>query len=302
MDPRVAALVPIIESFGFGASTITEVRSRFHAAAAAVPPPEGVVVAATELAEMPATTVRPVNGADGRVLHLHGGAFCIGSVEVQLGVPSAIALATGCEVVSPEYRLAPEHPCPAATEDAVAAWSAACAEGDRPLALTGDSAGAALAVLATVALRDDGQPLPSALGLLSPWVDLAGRSARWQDEGFVDVVLPRPLLRAAADAWLGGRPSDDPAATPLGADLSGLPPTLVHVGGDELLLADAVALAGRLAEAGVEVDLHVWPGMIHVFCAYPTLVPEAQRALAQLAGLVDRIRVERKEGDDVVPR
>ena len=293
----MAPLVPIIDSFGFDAPTIPEVRARFHAAAAAIPAPEGVAVEVGELGGLVATRIRPTGVTPaGRIVHLHGGAFCVGSVEVQLGVPAAIALATGHEVLAPEYRLAPEHPCPAAVEDAVAAWTAALDEGPTPAALTGDSAGATLAVLAAASLRDAGATMPPALGLLSPWVDLAGRSDRWHDEAFEDPVLPRALLRRAAEAWLGGRSTDDPAATPLGADLTGLPPTLVHVGGDELLLDDALALGARLARAGVDVDVHVWPGMIHVFCAYPTLVPEADRALAQLAGLVARVRHDRSEG------
>lgn len=222
------------------------------------------------------------------MLYLHGGGFVIGSVEVQTSMPAGLALATGCEVVAVEYRLAPEHPCPAATDDAVAAHEALRAEGAPIVALAGDSAGASLGVLTAVALRDRGLPLPGALLCFSPWTDLAGRSTRACEPEFHDAVLPSAFLEMAAAAYLAGRPPDDPAANPAAAELHGLPPTQVHVGGDELLLEDSVALARALAVAGVEAALHVWPGMIHVFPAYPTLAPERDRALGEAALLVAR--------------
>lgn len=289
MDARVQELLPIIEGFGLTAPTIDEARSRFHETASQIPPPDGVEIEPTTLAGLTAIRVRSEGGATGgRLLYLHGGGFVIGSVEVQTSMPAALALATGCEVVAVEYRLAPEHPCPAATDDAVAAHEALRAEGEPIVALAGDSAGASLCVLTAVALRDQGLPLPGALVCFSPWTDLAGRSARSQDPGVTDAVLPRRFLEMAASAYLAGRPPDDPAANPATADLRGLPPAQVHVGGDELLLEDSVGLVQALAMAGVEAALHVWPGMIHVFPAYPSLNPERDRALGEAAALVGR--------------
>ncbi len=279
-------LAPIIESFGLGAPTIPEVRARFHATASQIPAPEGVEVETTTVAGLVATRIRRAGGsADGRILHLHGGAYVVGSVEVQLGVPGRLALATGCEVVSVDYRVAPEAPLPAATADAVAAYRTLTDEGPVD-AISGDSAGGALAVLTAVALRDLGVAPPAALLAFSPWTDLAGTSARHRTPSFEDAVLPRDFLAMAAEAALGGRSPDDPEVTPTAADLRGLPPTMVHVGGDELLLGDAVALAEDLAGSGVEVALRSWPAMIHVFVAYPSLAPESDDALAEAAAFV----------------
>ena len=288
MDPRVAPLLPIIESFGLGAATIDEVRRRFQATAAAIPAPDGVTVEATAVAGREAVRVRPDGGdVRGRILYLHGGGYVIGSTTVQLGVPGRLALATAHEVISVDYRLAPEHVCPAATFDAVAAYEELLADGP-VAAIAGDSAGGALAVSTAVALRDAGIALPDALVAFSPWTDLGGTEARVLDPGFEDAVLPRAFLRMAAAAVLGGRDPDDPTATPVTADVRGLPRTIIHVGGDELLLDDSLRLAAHLAGHGVEVALRVWPGMIHIFVAYPQLVPESDRALAEVARFLDR--------------
>jgi monoterpene epsilon-lactone hydrolase len=245
-----------------------------------------VAVERTTVAGRDAIRVRPEgSGPSGRILYLHGGGYVIGSTPVCAGVPGRLALATGAEVVSVDYRLAPEHPCPAATEDAVAAYSALLEEG-AVQAIVGDSAGGALAVLTAVAVRDAGLQPPGALVAFSPWTDLTGSSQRFRDTSFHDAVLPRAFLMAASQAWLGDRDPDDPAATPLHADLSGLPPTAIHVGGDELLLEDSVRLADVLGQAGVQVDLRVWPRMIHSFVAYPNLAPESDEALAESARFI----------------
>jgi acetyl esterase/lipase len=253
MDPRVAELLPIIRSFGLDRPTIAEIRVAFAAAAAELPLPEGVAFAHAPLAGMAALRVRPEGKRpERRILYFHGGGYVFGGVEAQKGMACRLALATGLEVVQPEYRLAPEHPCPAATEDAVAAWQALTAE-DRPVAaIAGDSAGASLALLAAVAIRDAGLHPPPAILAFSPWADVGLSGPRYA-AGFHDVVLGRSLLPMAQAAYLAGRAGDDPEASPLYADLSDLPPVMIHAGGDELLLDDAPRLAARLAESGVEV-------------------------------------------------
>jgi monoterpene epsilon-lactone hydrolase len=286
VDPRVVPVLDTIRSFGLALPTIEQTRAAFEDVASAIPPPEGVAVERTTVAGRDAIRVRPEgSGPSGRILYLHGGGYVIGSTPAQTGVPGRLALATGAEVVSVDYRLAPEHPCPAATEDAVAAYSALLEEG-AVQAIVGDSAGGALAVLTAVAVRDAGLQPPGALVAFSPWTDLTGSSQRFRDTSFHDAVLPRAFLMAASQAWLGDRDPDDPAATPLHADLSGLPPTAIHVGGDELLLEDSVRLADVLGQAGVQVDLRVWPRMIHSFVAYPNLAPESDEALAESARFI----------------
>jgi epsilon-lactone hydrolase len=292
VDERVKELLPLIETFGLGAPTIPEARQRFTRAAAQVPPPDGVTVDQTSIAGIAAVRIRPSTGATaGRILYLHGGGFVIGAAEVQLSVPARLSLATACEVVSIDYRVAPEHPLPAATEDAVAAYKELLDDGP-VTAIAGDSAGGALALLAGVIIRDRVLPAADAIVAFSPWTDLSGESPRYNDPGFEDAVLPRLFLSLAADAALDGWSPEDPRVTPLTADLRGLPPTMIHVGGDELVLADSLRLGNRLAVSGVETTLHVWPGMIHVFVAYPQLVPESDQALAEVAAFLDAQRTK----------
>ncbi len=241
---------------------------------------------------MTAVRVRPSTGPTaGRILYLHGGGYVIGSTDVQLSVPARLSLATACEVVSIDYRLAPEHPLPAATEDAVAAYRELLDDGP-VTAIAGDSAGGALALLAGVMIRDRVLPAADAIVAFSPWTDMTGESPRFNDPRFEDAVLPRLFLSLAADAALDGWSPEDPRVTPLTADLRGLPPTMIHVGGDELVLADSLRLGNRLAVSGVETTLHVWPGMIHVFVAYPQLVPESDQALGEVAAFLDAQRTK----------
>jgi acetyl esterase/lipase len=282
-DPRVAALGELFASFGFDQGDISVARRRFRSVAATFPPPEGVRIETTTLAGRPGFVLTPDGGDDGRtVLHLHGGAFVIGDLDVQLTVPGLLARATGAKVVSLDYRLAPEHPCPAAVDDAVAAYGELCADG--PVAgIAGESAGATLSVLSAIRLRDEGRPSPRCLVLLSPWVGsdpVPPGAAR-------DDVLSRRFLDAAADAWRGDLTPDDHRVTPRHAQLAGLPPTLVHVGGAELLLGDSLRLADRLAAAGVHVELRVFPGMPHVFTAYPTLTPECDQSLSAIGAFLN---------------
>jgi len=282
MDSRVEELLPIIQSFGFDRPTIPEVRENFARAAAQLPLPEGVSFSHKPLAGMDTLFVR----ADGkqptrRILYFHGGGYVFGGIEAQKGMACRQALATGLEIVQPEYRLAPEHPCPAAIEDAVAAYKALL-DMDQPIAaLAGDSAGGGVALLAAIAIRDAGLHPPPAIVLYSPWVDVGLTGARYKAD-FHDAVLPRSLLEMARQAWLGGRAGDDPQASALYADLTDLPPTMIHVGGREVLLDDSTRLAARLAEADVEISLTVRAGMIHVYPVYPGLAPEADEALAEV--------------------
>ena len=286
MDPRVAELMPIIEAFGLHTSDIASARASFHEVCATFPPPEGVTVESVELGGRPGLRFRPDGGSDGRrILHLHGGAFVIGDLGVQLAMPASLSRATGAEVVSLDYRVAPEHPCPAAIEDAVAAYLELRRDGP-VAAIAGESAGGALVVLAAVALRDLGAPPPTALVAVSPWVDLWATSERFADPSFRDPVLSRAFLSAAAAAWQGGLDAADERLSPLQADLSGLAPTLVHVGGDELLVEDSTRLAQRLALAGGHVELRVVADMPHVFAAYPTLAPECDQSLSRIAGFL----------------
>jgi acetyl esterase/lipase len=253
---------------------------------AATPLPPDVTVRTSTLGGRPAEVFEPRTAVPGRtVLHLHGGGFTVGSPATHRALAAHLAAATGATVHLPDYRLAPEHPFPAAPDDALAAWRDLIARGADPAAsaLTGDSAGGWLALTTALRLRDDGKELPAVLGLISPWLDLTGAS--WPDR--TDAMLQPVWLHRCAAAF--GAP---PGAVPLDAELGGLPPLVVQVGSEEILLPDAVALARRARGAGVPADLRRLDGLWHVAHASAGMVAESTAAVrlfgAALAGRLAR--------------
>lgn len=217
----------------------------------------------------------------GALLYFHGGAFVVGSAGGYRALAAELARAAGATGYSVEYRLAPEHPFPAAVEDAVAAYRTLL-ETVPPaqIVVAGDSAGGGLALSLLVKLRDDGLPLPAAALLISPWVDLACEGGTVTSKAASDPSLTPAGLRAMAGHYLGGAEARSPLASPLYADLAGLSPLLVQVGSEEILLDDAVRLAGAAGAAGTAVQLEIWPDMVHVWHAFAFLLPEGRQAIA----------------------
>ncbi|MBL8773557.1 MAG: alpha/beta hydrolase [Phenylobacterium sp.] len=260
-------------------------------AAGQPPPPPGLRVAAGALAGRPVETLeREPGGGPNVFLHLHGGGYVMGDPAGSRGLTTALALATAARVVSLDYRLAPDHPFPAAVEDAVAAYRALLADGAEParIAIGGESAGGGLAIAALIAIRDAGLPAPAAAVALSPWVDLACTGGSYETRAGADPLLTRRILLEMADQYLQGQDPAAPLASPLAADLSGLPRLLVQAGSDEVLLDDAVTLAQRAEAAGVSVELEVWPDMIHVWQMFGGALPEADEAVARIAAFLAR--------------
>lgn len=219
----------------------------------------------------------------GTVLYLHGGAYCVGSPATHRAITSHLARRTSARIFVADYRLAPEHPFPAAVDDAVAACRALLRDGGSPrrIAIIGDSAGGGLALATALRLRDLGEPLPAALVLFSPWVDLGTPDRGVEPPG--EAMLSRAWTAECARLYLGGRDSKDPLASPINGDLRGLPPTLVQVGQDELLLPDARRLHSALAAAGVPVELQEYPRRWHVFQVNAGVLADADRALESVA-------------------
>ncbi|MFN3835633.1 MAG: alpha/beta hydrolase [Glycocaulis sp.] len=259
-------------------------RARMDKAGRQLPMPKGVEVARTEIGGCDALAFAPENARKGMLVYLHGGGYSRGSALSHRALVARMAKAFGLNAVSVNYRMAPEHPCPAAIEDAVSAIQAVMADEKGPVILSGDSAGGGLALAATLRLRDAGERLPDALYLLSPWTDLSmsGESVRTKADR--DPMLNPDYLGAGGQLYLGGRPGNDPEASPLFAELKGLPPTLIQVGSDEILLSDSTRLAEKLEAAGVLVDCEIWEGMWHDFQIFSPLIPEADWA-------IDRARV-----------
>ncbi len=216
---------------------------------------------------------------DATLLYLHGGGYFACSPRTHRPITAAYAR-RGFAVFVPDYRLAPEHPFPAAIEDADAAWRGLLDAGHQAgaLAVSGDSAGGGLALALMLTLRDRGDALPCAAALFSPWTDLAGTGASVVDNASRDAMFWAPGLVKAGAFYLGAQPADTKLASPLYADLSGLPPLLVHVGEREILRDDSIRLADRARKAGVDVDLRVWNVVPHVW-QLAQFVPEARHSL-----------------------
>jgi acetyl esterase/lipase len=230
---------------------------------------------------------RPESDLDRAFLYLHGGGYAIGSIATHRYLMQSVGKASGTRVLGIDYRLAPENPFPAAVEDAVTAWRWMLAQGLEPkrCAIAGDSAGGGLTLATLIALRDRGIPLPGAAALLSPWTDLAGTGASVKTKAAEDPMVTEPGLRMMADAYLGGADARNPLASPLYANLSGLPPLLIQAGSAEILLDDATRIAERAKAAGVEVELEAWEDMVHVFQAFPMLA-EAGQAIEKIGAFV----------------
>jgi epsilon-lactone hydrolase len=227
------------------------------------------------------------------VVHFHGGGYCVGSPAEARSWAARLSARSGCRVVLPDYRLAPEHPFPAALDDARAVTKALAGEvGLDRLVLSGDSAGAGLALALLLAMRADGEELPGGCILLSPWLDL-GRDRR-ADADLLrrEVMLSPGWLDACGRAYADPAAWTEPLVSPLQAESAGLPPLLIQTGTDDLLAADAEVLAAAAAAAGVDVSYTRWPRMWHDFALQPGLLAAADSALAQAAWFVGRIRGE----------
>lgn len=275
--------------------SMTVAERRAATASVASQPPRGTTVDPVDAGGAPAEWVAAAGADSARVLvYLHGGAYQIGSPATLRHMVALLSRAARARVLSVDYRLAPEHPFPAAVEDAVAAYRWLLATGTDPqvVAVAGDSAGGGLALGALVALRDAGTPMPAAAVVLSPWTDLALTGESLRTRAAVDVMIRAAGLGTTADTYLAGADPRHPYASPLYADLHGLPPMLIHVGDAEVILDDSIRIAARARDHGVDVTIEVWDEMPHVWHAFAGLLPEADRAIERIGRwLTERIQV-----------
>jgi acetyl esterase/lipase len=219
---------------------------------------------------------------------LHGGGYVIGSINTHRAMIARIARASNARALAIDYRLAPEHPFPAAVDDATAAYKWLLAEGYEPgkIVIAGDSAGGGLTLAALVALRDSGVPMPAGAVPISPWTDLEGTGESVRSRAAKDPMVTPGNLAESAKQYYGAHDPRDPLVSPLHANFRGLPPMLIHVGDAEILLDDATRVAERAKLAGVKVELEVWDDMIHVWHVFAKLLPEGQQAIDKIGKFV----------------
>jgi len=261
---------------------VNEQRRALRELLSAQPLPADVTVTAAELGGVPTAEIT-VDGIEARhvVLYFHGGVYVMGDAALAADLASQVGRRTDAKVISVDYRLAPEHPYPAAVDDALAAYEALMDNGNAPsdIVLAGESAGGALAVATLVNARDRGLPLPAAAFVMSPYADLTLAGATMETKSEVDPLMSRKALQPRVTDYTAGQDAALGLISPIFADLSGLPPLIIQAGSHEVLLDDAVRLARQAATADVEVTLDVTPRVPHVFQAYHPILDEAVAAL-----------------------
>ena len=268
---------------------VRELRRLLAELTSAQPLPAGVTVTPAALGGIPTAEIT-LDGTEPRhvVLYFHGGVYVLGDAAQAAGLAAQIGRRTRAKVISVDYRLAPEHPYPAAVDDALAAYQALLLAGTDPsdVAFAGESAGGGLAIATLVNARDHGLPLPAAAYLMSPYADLTLAGTTMDTKRAADPLLSRENLQARVPDYTAGH---DPALgliSPIFADLSGLPPLIIQAGTHEVLLDDAIRLARQAAVADVAVTLDITPGVPHVFQAYYPILDEAAAALDRAGQLL----------------
>lgn len=263
-------------------AAMTAIRGAYDAVLAKNLPPPGMTVQQLTVGGVPGLLITPdALRTDAVAIYLHGGAYLVGAPASYLGIGGNYAKALGARVYLPAYRLAPEHPFPAAIDDGVAFYAGLLASGlaSNQIVLIGESAGGAMVVTVMVAARQQGLALPAAGVAISPWANLQHTGASMQTRDGIDPTVSKAGLDLMAGFFLGGAAADAPLASPVFADVRGLPPVMIQVGEAEVMLSDALRLATHLAESGVRVTLESWPGMFHAWHFVGAKQPQAVAAL-----------------------
>lgn len=241
-----------------------------------------------EIGGMPAQLyIPPEVDADRALLLLHGGGYVYGSLQSHAGMVAEVARAARCTALAIQYRLAPDHPFPAALDDACAAWEWLLRTyKPEKLGLVGDSAGGGLVMSTLVTLRDKGRPLPGAVVCISPWVDLESKGESWTTRQKLDPMLDRPLVDLLSGLYMNGKDKALPVVSTVNADLRGLPPMLIQVGEREVLFSEAELLARNAKAAGVDVIFEEWKEMVHVWHLYYAMLGAGRDAIARVGTFV----------------
>ena len=275
---------------GWGAQTTPDaMRADFDRWGERFPDERPATITRISCGGVPADAIEPP-GLEGPpvVLYLHGGGYSLGSARSHRALAKRIAYEARARVVVPDYRLAPEHVFPAAVEDAVASYRGLLATGVPPerIAVAGDSAGAGLALALLVSLRDLGADRPACAVLLSPFADLECRGASYATLAHSDPIVSREMGIGMGRAYIGDGAPHVPLASPVHAELTGLPPLFIQVGSREVVLDDARAIERNARAAGVPVQLDVWEGMVHVWHLFASVLEEGRRAISDLSAFI----------------
>jgi epsilon-lactone hydrolase len=277
---------PVLEDFD-----VLRLRQGLETLVSGSPVPDGVTCTPIRVGDVPCEWIVADGAREDRVLlYLHGGGYCIGSINTHRALVARLSAATGMRGLAVDYRLAPEHPFPAAVDDATAVYRWLLAEDVAPsrIVVGGDSAGGGLTLATLLAIRDAGLPRPAGGVCLSPWTDLEVTGGTMDTHAERDPMIDRAGALRLAAAYLGDAHARTPLASPLHADLRGLPPLLVQVGTAETLLDDSVRLAERARAADVDVTLEPWEDMIHVWHAFAPHLPEADEAITAIGAWTRR--------------
>jgi acetyl esterase/lipase len=285
----VKFLLGRLDLFGGGEIDVVKLRSRFDRMVSLSRAHRRVSVSPAEIDGVPAEWLIPRDAPDDRaLLYLHGGGWMVGSARMYRSFVSKLAFSCRTRALVIDYRLAPEHPFPAALDDCIAAYDHLVAGGVRPerIVVAGDSAGGNLTLALLVVLRDGGKPLPGAAVVISAVTDLTASGDSYQSRAEVDLYAGGHEDDTLARWYAGEYPLDHPLVSPLFADLHDLPPLLLHVGDHEILLDDATRFAARARDSGVDATLVVWPEMFHVFHTFTPFIPEARQANREIAEFI----------------
>ncbi len=236
---------------------------------------------------IPSEWITPPNAGPGVILYLHGGAYALGSINSHRELIARLVVNTSCKALAVNYRLAPEHPYPAALEDAIRAYSWLISSGIEPsrICIAGDSAGGGLAISMLLSLREKGMLLPAGVFCLSPWLDLTLSGDSVTKNRHNDPILSATILEKYVNYYIGTHNANDPLISPLFGDLSGLPPIHIQSGRNEILLDDSIRFYEKAQQAGVDVTLKIWDDMFHVFQLF-SFLHETQESMKQVSEFV----------------
>lgn len=290
-DPDITAFKAQLKDLTAARETappsVGDQRRAFDEQHRAVPPAQDCEIVPVQGGQVRGERITP-KGADTSkaLLYHHGGGHMFGSALSHRHLVSRIAAAAGVVAFNMEYRLAPEHPYPAGIDDAMASYRHLLGEGFKAedLVLGGESAGGNLTAALLLRIREEGLRQPAGAYLLSPWLDLTQSGESYEARAPHDPMLTKAALERCSEAYRGGQSGDDPMISPLRAELSGLPPMLIQVGTDEVLLSDSLDLTRRAALAGLDVRLHVWPEMVHAWPLFHFSLPVYGRLAIEEAG------------------